>query len=345
MTDLIGSGPDVPHLGNYTPPQGGILIPSPGPTGPPGPQGGQGLPGPQGDNLRIDGHVPTYADLPPSAPEGAVWLAAGKLYRRGGSAWPAESRGAPFQGPAGPVGQRGEQGIQGIQGVKGEPGPSDWANLTNKPSTFPPASHTHPISEVANLQTALDSKESITAKGVARGYAPLDDTGLVPSVHLPSYVDSVKEYPNLAAFPATGATGKIYVADDTGKIYRWGESQYFEISPSPGSTDAVPEGASNRYYTDARVQAKVNSMVGTTAGFLTAGNDSRLTDQRTPMDGSVTNTKIPAGANIDLAKLATGYVKGTDKNGARTLTTWVGSESEYAAISPKDANTLYFRTA
>ena len=37
-------------------------------------------------------------------------------------------------------------------------GSSDWNDITNKPSTFPPSAHTHPISEVTNLQTTLDNK-------------------------------------------------------------------------------------------------------------------------------------------------------------------------------------------
>jgi hypothetical protein len=35
---------------------------------------------------------------------------------------------------------------------------SDWAEITNKPTDFPPSAHTHPISEVTNLQTTLDGK-------------------------------------------------------------------------------------------------------------------------------------------------------------------------------------------
>jgi len=89
-------------------------------------------------------------------------------------------------------------------------------------------------------------------------------------------VDDVLEYANLAAFPGTGTTGKIYVADDTGKIYRWSGTVYIEISPSPGSTDAVPEGASNKYYTDTRVATKVAAMVGTTSGTIAAGDDPRF---------------------------------------------------------------------
>src|SRR5690606_8970556 len=37
-------------------------------------------------------------------------------------------------------------------------GDVDWQYITNKPPTFPPAEHTHSISEVTGLQTALDGK-------------------------------------------------------------------------------------------------------------------------------------------------------------------------------------------
>ncbi|MCC8352502.1 hypothetical protein [Bacillus sp. AF23] len=33
-----------------------------------------------------------------------------------------------------------------------------WADVTGKPSTFPPSSHTHTIANVTGLQTALDGK-------------------------------------------------------------------------------------------------------------------------------------------------------------------------------------------
>ena len=81
------------------------------------------------------------------------------------------------------------------------------------------------------------AKEDKANKGIALGYASLDASAKVPAAQLPSYVDDVLEFANLAAFPATGATGLIYVALDTNKIYRWSGSAYIEISPSPGSTD------------------------------------------------------------------------------------------------------------
>jgi hypothetical protein len=112
----------------------------------------------------------------------------------------------------------------------------------------------------SDITTALGfTPENVSNKAVAGGYASLDGSGKVPSNQLPSYVDDVLEYANLAAFPGTGETGKIYVAIDSGKTYRWSGSAYVEISASPGSTDAVTEGSTNLYFTNARARAAVDA--------------------------------------------------------------------------------------
>ena len=77
-----------------------------------------------------------------------------------------------------------------------------------------------------------DAQIPLSQKGVAGGVAELDSNGIVPSSQLPSYVDDVLEYDTQSDFPATGETGKIYVAKDTNKTYRWGGSSYVEISAS-----------------------------------------------------------------------------------------------------------------
>jgi hypothetical protein len=72
---------------------------------------------------------------------------------------------------------------------------------------------------------------SILYSALGSAFASLVD-GKVPASQLPSYVDDVLEYANLAAFPGTGESGKIYVALDTNKVYRWSGSTYIEISSS-----------------------------------------------------------------------------------------------------------------
>ena len=83
------------------------------------------------------------------------------------------------------------------------------------------------------------SRVASSEKGAANGVATLDATGKVPAVQLPSYVDDVLEFANLAAFPATGESGKIYVALDTNKTYRWSGSAYVYITSGAGAVDSV----------------------------------------------------------------------------------------------------------
>ena len=64
-------------------------------------------------------------------------------------------------------------------------------------------------------------------------------SGTISASVLPSYVDDVLNFANLAAFPVAGETGKIYVTEDTNKVYRWSGSVYVEISSSATAGEAL----------------------------------------------------------------------------------------------------------
>ena len=115
-----------------------------------------------------------------------------------------------------------------------------------------------------------------TLINVPNGLVGTDGDGKIAAAQLPSYVDDVLEFANVASFPATGESGKIYVdlTDDT-SWYRWGGSAYIQIKGSPGSTDAVAEGTLNLYFTIARAQAAVTSVTGN------AGTATKLATART----------------------------------------------------------------
>ena len=91
--------------------------------------------------------------------------------------------------------------------------------------------------EPTEVKNALDNlaanKISSTEKGAANGVAPLNSSSKIDATYLPSYVDDVEEYANLASFPVVGETSKIYIALDTNLAYRWSGSVYVEISPAP----------------------------------------------------------------------------------------------------------------
>jgi len=88
--------------------------------------------------------------------------------------------------------------------------------------------HSHNQSEINGLADALAAKAPNSALS---GKADLVD-GKVPTSQLPGFVDDVLEETSLANFPTTGESGKIYVALDTNKTYRWSGTGYVEISAS-----------------------------------------------------------------------------------------------------------------
>lgn len=91
-----------------------------------------------------------------------------------------------------------------------------------------------PAELLANPSTVVevDGTGDIILQGTngANQLLRLDGAALVPSANLPSYVDDVLTFANVAAFPVTGEIGKIYVALDTSYSYRWTGSAYFNIS-------------------------------------------------------------------------------------------------------------------
>lgn len=143
-------------------------------------------------------------------------------------------------------------------------------------------------SNIATESFVSTSYVPLSQKGVANGVAELDATGKVPTAQLPSFVDDVEEYDDLASFPVTGEAGKIYVAIDTKKIYRWSGSTYIEISPSEVNsvngqtgvvsltTSNITEGT-NLYYTSGRFDTAFS---GKSTTNLTEGTNLYHTDAR-----------------------------------------------------------------
>lgn len=158
-------------------------------------------------------------------------------------------------------------------------------------------------------QAAADAAIPGTQKGQPNGVAGLDGNGTVPASQLPSYVDDVLEFDSFATLPATGETGKIYITKDTNSQYRWSGTQYILLTASPGSTDAVPEGAVNKYWTLARTLGSVLTGLVTTNPAVIAATDTiivafgKLQRQISDLADSLVN-KANKGANSDITSLS-----------------------------------------
>ena len=136
--------------------------------------------------------------------------------------------------------------------------------------------------------------------GAANGLAELDGTGKVPSSQLPSFVDDVVDYANLAAFPVTGESGKIYIALDSNLTYRWSGSVYVEISPSL----ALGETSASAYRGDRGKIAYDHSQ-------LTSGNPHNVTKS----DVGLSNCDNTSDANKPISSATqTALDNKSDKN-------------------------------
>jgi hypothetical protein len=174
-------------------------------------------------------------------------------------------------------------------------------------------------------QTALDGKADLVG-------------GTVPSSQLPGFVDDVLEYADAASFPATGEAGKIYVALDTGNIYRWATTVYVEISDSLDATEVkslYESNADTNAYTDAEKAklaavesgAEVNNISDTNATDLTDAGDTSLhyhssdrdrsnhTGTQTSDTISDFDTAVQAAETVTSLSLATNILTYVDENG------------------------------
>jgi hypothetical protein len=113
--------------------------------------------------------------------------------------------------------------------------------------------------------------------------------GLVPASQLPGFVDDVLEFANSAAFPATGESGKLYVALDTNKTYRWSGSTYVALDEGV----VLGETSSTAYRGDLGKMAYDHSQ--------TSGNPHGTTAAQV---GAYTQAQVDSGLGLKMDKTA-----------------------------------------
>lgn len=191
--------------------------------------------------------------------------------------------------------------------------------------------------------------------GQPGGIAQLDAGGKVPAAQLPSYVDDVLEFPDLASFPAEGETGKIYVAIDTNRNYRWTGTAYLWNNPSPGSTDALAEGSVNQYFTMARVRETVLTGLTTVASAAIAATDTVLgafakLQAQILLKANIANPtftgSVGIGGNpsnmLDVFKAGGGVIARV-RNTANAYGVAIGTSAAGGYIDSENANLVFYR--
>jgi len=149
-----------------------------------------------------------------------------------------------------------------------------------------------------NLTPANIGAIATSAKGAASGVAELDSNGKVPSSQLPSYVDDVLEYAKSSSFPTTGESGKIYIAQDTNKTYRWSGTAYVEISASLALGTTSSTAYRGDYGNAAYAHAVTNKGSAFSSGLykITTNSEGHVTAATAVAKSDITDLGIP-GSN------------------------------------------------
>lgn len=200
-------------------------------------------------------------------------------------------------GPVGPEGPQGDPGVVDYTGLVLD----DDSRLTDSRT---PLSHTHPQSDITNLTTDLGNKADLV-------------DGVVPTAQIPSLAinDTFVVANQSAMLALTAETGDIAIRSDLSKTFvlqaspastlsNWVElsTPTDVITSVNGQTGSVVLGYSdvgaaptshthaNTDITGLGTAAVANT--GTGASNVILGNDSRLTDTRTPTAASIVDAMI-----------------------------------------------------
>lgn len=158
-------------------------------------------------------------------------------------------------------------------------------------------------------------------------YSYSEINGTVPQSALPSYVDDVLEYNNYASLPNSGESGKIYITTNDNKTYRWGGTDYVEIS----SSLALGETESTAYRGDRGAAAYAHAVTNKGSAFanglykITTNSEGHVTTATAVAKSDITGLGIPGEntdtkVNVSTRGTTKAYILGTTSSPTSTKT-------------------------
>ena len=200
-------------------------------------------------------------------------------------------------------------------------GVSSWNDLTDKPSTFPPSTHTHAIADTTGLEAALDSKQaagsyaaaththdaaSITSGTIAIARIPTGTTSSTVSLgnHTHGNITNAGAIGTAASLPIITGTSGVLQAGSFGTAagtFAQGNHTHGNIT----NAGAIGTAASLPVITGASGVLQAGSF-GTTAGTFCQGNDSRLLNISGGITAIAVVTALPATPSATTLYIVTG---------------------------------------
>lgn len=227
-------------------------------------------------------------------------------------------------------------------------GSVDWADLTGKPSTFPPSTHTHIISDVTGLQTALDAKvDKVGGKGLSTEDYTTAEKSKLAGIAAGAEVNTISSVGSGTASLVSGKVGvdlqiKSLVAGSNITFSQTGTE--VTINSSTGGVGVV--NSVNGYtgtvtLTNADLGSTPTTRAITAGNGLTGGGDlstNRTIALGTPSTISTASTNSSSGTtHTHLLTLSAADIGAVDLS---TLNTRLGTSGNLGTLALQNANSV-----
>ena len=130
-----------------------------------------------------------------------------------------------------------------------------------------------------------------------------------------SALEEVFSFANLAAFPATGETNKVYIAEDTGFVYRWSGSEYIQLTDQTAIWGQISGTLSN--------QTDLNNALNDKQATLVSGTNIKTINNQSILGSGNITIEGGNGGGIELTDLSVSVAAAGTSNLAYNNTTGV----------------------
>ncbi len=233
-----------------------------------------------------------------------------------------------------------------------------YADLTGKPTTMTPTAHASTHAAAGSDPVTLTSAQIID---LTEAVQDIVGAFLVAGTNVTvTYNDAGNTF-TINATASGGATDPEIVRDVIGAAMVAGSGIQITVNDAGdtitiASTAVLPTrqviaGTGLTGGGDLSADRTLTVAYGTAAGTAAQGNDSRLSDARTPTAHEHTAADVDSGASSDGQVLTSDGAGGAaweplppGVQGVGVSTVWAGSQAAYDAISTPDPSTIYFVT-